>query len=575
MKVYEVHSSLLKKLEVCSLSNLNYQATTLVPICIGTFVLHIFPKTKDYNYISLYNWKLNLSTLPDNDLLICNLELNYERILETKSQEYFDKTHPYKIKEEIFLSILKRVKEYERRYNKKIEVWISDKYDDLYDLFLWNFERRSLNDLKEITSLQLTKKKYSQDNILLERYIHRTKYETACLTYGKEFVDIRLVSELETIKKQGFLQYFDNYLKLFNWLKEQKIFYVLKWSAVWSLLLYLCDVSYIDPLQNNISFSRFLQEGKTADIDIDIPSNKRDYILEHIEEITWQNLIFILNSSSKNFNKIVEHPTWILLENKDIVSDLIPLTSFKRVVDENERESVISDLYDSSTYPILEKLWYLKYDIIRSKILEDFSSTWIDLFKLTREQWFWYWDNDFNKYLKDETLSFFQVSSKHSRTMLSYFTPRSYYDLVKLIGANRPALLKSVDMRYLCSQLALPSYISKDQDINRVLTYSQTWKLIIFQDQVLELLDICLPTIWLKEKVDLIKMRISWEFLEQYKVLFLQEFIRRTWEKEWWEQLWVIITNFGLYWFNKGHSMVYGSILYIELFLKKLNQINS
>ena len=129
----------------------------------------------------------------------------------------------------------------------------------------------------------------SQNELLLLDYIEKG-LEEKVVAKGLDFDKYlsRVEYELEIIKKGGFVDYFLILADLYNYCREQGIWYgVGRGSAAGCLISYLCNIVSIDPLEYNLLFERFLNPGRIGkslpDIDCDFQGTRRDEIKRYLE----------------------------------------------------------------------------------------------------------------------------------------------------------------------------------------------------------------------------------------------------------------------------------------------------
>jgi error-prone DNA polymerase len=94
----------------------------------------------------------------------------------------------------------------------------------------------------------------------------------------------RLETELETIRQLGFAGYFLIVWDIMKWAREQGIRCQARGSAVDSLVIYLLDISNVDPIHYNLLFERFMHplRHEPPDIDLDIDRRRRDEVRDYI-----------------------------------------------------------------------------------------------------------------------------------------------------------------------------------------------------------------------------------------------------------------------------------------------------
>ena len=93
----------------------------------------------------------------------------------------------------------------------------------------------------------------------------------------------RLKYELYVIETTGFADYFLVCWDIFKFIRREKIQSAVRGSAAASLVLYLLEVTDVDPLSYNLVFERFLnvERREMPDIDIDIQDNRRAQAIKY------------------------------------------------------------------------------------------------------------------------------------------------------------------------------------------------------------------------------------------------------------------------------------------------------
>ena len=126
----------------------------------------------------------------------------------------------------------------------------------------------------------LIDKKYSKPvRALIHRFLR--PYPT-----GMEYIR-RLDEEYKIIEEKGFVSTFHRVSDLLELIKEQNIPHVLRGSAASSLVCYQLGISDIDPIQEKIPLTRFMNwcRDNQPDIDLDVPHFIRDNLIEQFHEI--------------------------------------------------------------------------------------------------------------------------------------------------------------------------------------------------------------------------------------------------------------------------------------------------
>ncbi|MGH7799865.1 MAG: DNA polymerase III subunit alpha [Thermodesulfobacteriota bacterium] len=97
----------------------------------------------------------------------------------------------------------------------------------------------------------------------------------------------RLASEIETIKKIGFSEYFLAVSDFINYAKSNGIpVGPGRGSSAGSLVAYALGITEIDPISHNLLLQRFLnpERGSIPDIDVDFCAKRRDEIIRYVTE---------------------------------------------------------------------------------------------------------------------------------------------------------------------------------------------------------------------------------------------------------------------------------------------------
>jgi error-prone DNA polymerase len=119
-------------------------------------------------------------------------------------------------------------------------------------------------------------------------YLSRLAFDGAVRKYGACTPTIRkrLAFELDTIRKLGFCSYFLVVWDMVKWARERGIRCQARGSAVDSLVVYVLDISVVDPMEYGLLFERFMHplRHEPPDIDLDIDRRRRDEVRDYIYE---------------------------------------------------------------------------------------------------------------------------------------------------------------------------------------------------------------------------------------------------------------------------------------------------
>lgn len=99
----------------------------------------------------------------------------------------------------------------------------------------------------------------------------------------------RIETEVKVIEKSGVIDYFLILADIITWSKNNGILSGIgRGSAAGSAVAYLLNLTKLDPIQYDLLFERFLNEGRAGkslpDIDSDFPTSRRDDVKRYIEQ---------------------------------------------------------------------------------------------------------------------------------------------------------------------------------------------------------------------------------------------------------------------------------------------------
>ncbi|MEO5704167.1 MAG: PHP domain-containing protein, partial [Candidatus Limnocylindrales bacterium] len=94
----------------------------------------------------------------------------------------------------------------------------------------------------------------------------------------------RLAHELDVIERAGLAEFFLICWDLMRFAKEQGIPAQGRGSATSSIISYTLGISRVEPIQHNLLFERFINEGRTTypDVDIDFSSERREEVIQYV-----------------------------------------------------------------------------------------------------------------------------------------------------------------------------------------------------------------------------------------------------------------------------------------------------
>jgi DNA polymerase III alpha subunit len=94
----------------------------------------------------------------------------------------------------------------------------------------------------------------------------------------------RLAHELDVIERAGLAEFFLICWDLMRFAKAQGIPAQGRGSAAGSIVAYTLGISRVEPIQHNLLFERFINEGRTTypDVDIDFSSERREEVIQYV-----------------------------------------------------------------------------------------------------------------------------------------------------------------------------------------------------------------------------------------------------------------------------------------------------
>ena len=119
-------------------------------------------------------------------------------------------------------------------------------------------------------------------------YLSRLALDGALRKYGTLTSQVRkrLEFELDTIRQLGFCSYFLVVWDIVKWARDRGIRCQARGSAVDSLVVYVLDISVVNPIEYCLLFERFMHplRHEPPDIDLDIDRRRRDEVRDYIYE---------------------------------------------------------------------------------------------------------------------------------------------------------------------------------------------------------------------------------------------------------------------------------------------------
>lgn len=161
--------------------------------------------------------------------------------------------------------------------DKKIEEWVDNSY-----FWASNFDSFKLSTSKERWIL-------AGDSDRFMKRLKSTIDKWGRMNWGDSAMVERLKHEIQILannKKLNLLAYFETIEDIANFCRENGVLMNVRGSAGGSLLLYLVGVSGINPMKHDLSFGRFLTEGRIEannlpDVDMDVSDQEK--VIEYLK----------------------------------------------------------------------------------------------------------------------------------------------------------------------------------------------------------------------------------------------------------------------------------------------------
>ncbi len=211
-----------------------------------------------------------------------------------------------------------------------------NEYLSCNDCFPWEYKYHKKYDNVIINELKLVDNKIVKNNI--ERNDNIKDYFIRKYPHNDKYIE-RLNLELKMISEKNLENYL---LKAVDILKITKhIPHVTRGSCGSSLVCYLLGISNVDPVENDISFARFLNEYRNTlpDIDFDFPHYMRDEVFLKLE-LNWPNQVA----------RISNHVYW---HEKSALREAIRRIGIKKQIPKENINSFVNNLSQEKKNKVL------------------------------------------------------------------------------------------------------------------------------------------------------------------------------------------------------------------------------
>ncbi len=444
---------------------------------------------------------------------------------------------------------------------------------------------------------------------------------------GKEYVD-RLQYELSIIQKMGYVDYFLIVADFVNFAKNNGIpVGPGRGSGAASLAAYCIGITGIDPIKYDLYFERFLNPERVSmpDFDIDFCYVNRqkviDYVIkkygqDHVSQIvTFGTMaaraavrdvgraLDIPYATCDKVAKLIPQSVGMTIEralegskelrdlyaNDDSVKELIDmarnLEGMPRHASTHAAGVVISDKPVSEYVPLavndqsvvtqftmtsLEELGLLKMDFLGLRNLTVINETEkyirkqgidFDIEKIPLDD-----TATYNMMGKGKTLGVFQFESDGMKNVLRQLGPRSIEDLTAVLSLYRPGPMDSI-----------PKYISNRHNPQNIVyptpllkpILDVTYGCIVYQEQVMQVFRTLAG--YSLGRADIVRRAMAKKkhaVMQKEKETFVSGALANGMGIESAEKLFLDMSSFSSYAFNKAHACAYSFVAYRTAYLK-------
>jgi error-prone DNA polymerase len=464
------------------------------------------------------------------------------------------------------------------------------------------------------------------------RNLHDIVYTGAREKYGivTTAVEERIEHELGTIRHMHMDEYFLIVRDIIEIARRKGVTYSGRGSGANSIVCYCIDATQVDPIQCNLLFERFLNEGRKSlpDVDIDFDALRRDEVVSELFAVYGEDRVCrVANVNTYNIRGAFRDVGKALGYSKEEVDDatrLLPWYSHHRI------SEVIAKLPELATFPYgsierwislaerimglprtlsthlagliiapfpltdlvplepsgtgclitqydkddVERLGLVKMDLLGLRTLSAAvdatamvtAETGTDISLSTIPMD----DQPTYRLLREaRTLGVFQLESPGMRNLLLKLQPVCYTDIMANVSLFRPGpMAMNMDKLYLVRRNGKVPVTFEDPRLEPVL--NETYGVIVFQEQVLQVAN-TVADLSLSE-ADVLRRTMTEHTpkaeLARFEQLFLERAAAKGTDPETAQHVYNQLKGFASYGFNKGHAASFGLLAYRTAYLK-------
>lgn len=434
----------------------------------------------------------------------------------------------------------------------------------------------------------------------------------------KVYLD-RLKEELDIIESGNLADFFLNTAYICMKMKSKGIFVGLgRGSAAGSLVCYCLKITEINPIEHNLIFERFLNPTRinaiaSADIDTDIPRDKRKEVLEMVKSDFGEDKSFqIINklqwtekTAIKDLGRIINIPFDVTNRITKLISDEEVAESIPEVVEFLDKHSFVKDNYKKllglyKTYGVhaggvitldkpveyydsivrvngvecldnngktCDNMGFLKNDLLGLNTLTIISDC-LELLPSNVQIPKKYDDPAVYDTINQSTLGIFQIEAAGATDVCQRLQPTSFDELCAVVALCRPGSMDSGDTdHYIARKHGLEPVRYDHPGLQSIL--EDNYGAIIYQEDTMRIV-----SEWAgmtSVDADNIRRGIGKKIqavFDEYHPKFIDSCINQGIDKDIAETVWKKMEASASYSFNKSHCVSYTALSYICAWLK-------
>lgn len=440
----------------------------------------------------------------------------------------------------------------------------------------------------------------------------------------------RLQMELDVILSMGFADYF---LIVWDFIREARSRSILvgpgRGSAAGSLVAWTLGISHVDPVANSLLFERFLNPSRISmpDIDTDFPDNRRQEILDYVQEIYGKYHVahIVTFSRMKSRSALRDCARALNVSNREIsqLTQLVPSNSewslselpehnsaFKRMIQNRPRlhavyqaacsiegfprhaslhaggivlardsiveQAPLAEVGENLpvvqfTMEYLEEIGLIKFDFLSLKNLT-LIATMLEVIEKQEGKKIDILKlplNDPKVYQllqKAQTMGVFQLESAGIRDLLIRYKPVQFEDIAAVLALYRPGPMKNIDT-FLKARFDRHKQTSMHPLLDPIL--KETGGIFVYQEQIMEAARVIGG--FSLAQADMLRKAMSKkkpEEMAKWQDQFIEGAKEKGIDQTKAQEIFSVMFEFAEYGFNKSHSYVYGLIVYQMCWLK-------